>query len=56
MRRHVERERRQFVLMQARIAVALDRLTPIPTAHDPVVAGDLFDLDALITSALAELG
>lgn len=36
-------------------AVALDRLTPIPDAHDPGIADDLFDLDALIVSALAEL-
>jgi hypothetical protein len=99
---HIERERRQLVLMQERIAkfragdvslgtlisdlegllearerasdswiddfrsawgdleipyaVALDRLTPIPDAHDPIVADGLFDLDALIVSALAELG
>lgn len=37
-------------------AVALDRLTPIPDAHDPGVADGLFDLDALIVSALTELG
>jgi hypothetical protein len=37
-------------------AVALDRLTPIPDAHDPVVADGLFDLDALIVSALTDLG
>ena len=37
-------------------AVALDRLTPIPDAHDPVVADGLLDLDALIISALTELG
>jgi hypothetical protein len=36
-------------------AVALDRLTPIPDAHDPCIADDLFDLDALSVSALAEL-
>lgn len=37
-------------------AVALDRLTPIPDTHDPGVGDALFDLDALIFSALADLG
>lgn len=36
-------------------AVALDRLTAIPDAHDPVVGDGFFDLDALIVSALAQL-
>lgn len=36
-------------------AVALDRLTPIPDAHDPLIADGLFDLDALIASALVDL-
>ena len=100
---HIERERRQLVLMDERIAkfrtgdvslgtlindlegllearssvwldswiddfrsawgdleipyaVALDRLPPMPDAHDPVVADGLLELDALIVSALAELG
>jgi hypothetical protein len=37
-------------------AVALDRLTPIPDAHDPTVADGLFDMDRLIQQANDELG
>jgi hypothetical protein len=36
-------------------AVALDRLAPIPDAHDPVVADGLLELDRLIRHALDEL-
>ncbi len=36
-------------------AVALDRLTPIPDAHDPTIADGLFDLDRLIRQAVDKL-
>ena len=37
-------------------AVALDRLTAIPDAHDPTVADGLLDLDVLIRRAVQDLG
>jgi hypothetical protein len=36
-------------------AVALDRLTPIPDAHDPTVADGLHGLDVLIRRAINDL-
>ena len=37
-------------------AIALDRLTAIPDAHDPTVADGLLDLDELIRRAIHDLG
>ena len=36
-------------------AIALDQLTPISDVHDPGISDALFDLSALVVSALAHL-
>ncbi len=47
--------RSAWIDLEVSYAVALDRLTPIPNAHDPLIADALFDLDALIAAALTDL-